>query len=101
MAHRSLALALLLGVAGCAGADEGAAAAGARRFVETAGTPLYAVAKGAACVVAAAGSLPAAALANAAPVLEPEEKAELDVGIYRTVGRTCGGAYTLVKAPPA
>lgn len=61
MAHRSLALALLLGVAGCAGADEGAAAAGARRFVETAGTPLYAVAKGAACVVAAVGSLPAAA----------------------------------------
>jgi len=99
MAHRSLALALLLGVAGCAGADEGAAAA--RRFVETAGTPFYAVAKGAACVVAAAGSLPAAALANAAPVLEPEEKAELDVDIYRMVGRTCGGAYTLAKAPPA
>ena len=101
MGHRSFALALLLATAGCAGADEGAATAGARRFVEIAGTPLYAVAKGAACVVAAAGSLPAAALANAAPVLEPEEKAELDVGIYRTVGRTCGGAYTLAKAPPA
>jgi len=100
MAHRSLALALLLGVAGCAGADEGAAAAAARRFVETAGTPLYAVAKGAACVVAAAGSLPAAALANAAPILEPQDKAELNVGIYRTVGRTCGGSYVLGPASP-
>src|SRR4051794_41905511 len=100
MAHRSLALALLLGVAGCAGADEGAAAAAARRFVETAGTPLYAVAKGAACVVAAAGSLPAAALANAAPGLEPGEKGELDGDIYPTGGRACGGGHTPPQTPP-
>ena len=46
------------------------------------------------------GSLPAAALANAAPILEPQDKAELNVGIYRTVGRTCGGSYVLGPASP-
>jgi hypothetical protein len=50
------------------------------------GTPLYAVVKGATCVITAVGSLPVAALANAAPIGEPQDKAELTNGIYRAPG---------------
>lgn len=100
MGPRSLALALALTLTGCAGTDEGAATASARRFVEVAGTPFFAVAKSVACVVTAVGSLPAAALANATPIFEPEDKRELNSGIYRAVGRTCGGPYALGAGSP-
>ena len=57
MGPRSLALTLALTLAGCAGTDSGAATAGARQFVVAVGTPLYAVVKGATCVITAVGSL--------------------------------------------
>jgi hypothetical protein len=91
---------LALTLAGCAGADESTATADARRFVEVAGTPFFAVAKGVTCVVTAVGSLPAAALANAVPIFEPEDKREINSGIHRTVGQTCGGPYALGAGSP-
>jgi hypothetical protein len=100
MGPRSLALTLALTLAGCAGTDSGAATAGARQFVVAVGTPLYAVVKGATCVITAVGSLPVAALANAAPIGEPQDKAELTNGIYRMVGQTCGGSYALGDGAP-
>jgi len=100
MGPRNLALTLALTLTGCVGADEGAATADARRFVEVAGTPFFAVAKSVACVVTAAGSLPTAALVSATPIFEPEDKRELNSSIHRTVGRTCGGPYALGAGSP-
>ncbi len=88
-----IALALATALAGCA--DEGTAYSGARAFVNAVGTPVYAVTKGVTCVVTAAGSLPAAAVANAVPGPDRIEKADNNRQIYRTVGSACGGSYAL------
>jgi hypothetical protein len=87
------ALALALGLAGCA--DEATAYGGARTFVDVVGTPVYAVTKGVTCVVTAAGSLPVAAVANAVPGPDRIEKGDTNRQIYRTVGSACGGSYAL------
>ena len=99
-----LALALALALSACATTDrasdvlpgEQSATASARQVINTVGTPVHAVVKGASCVATGAVAIPFASIMQVTG--QPQDRA-LQQDAYQTVGRTCGGSYVL-GAPP-
>jgi len=99
-----LAIALTFALQACAGSErasdvlpgEQSPAGGARQVVNTIGTPVYAVAKGASCVVTGVVAVPLAGLFQITG--QPQDRG-LQQDTYNTVGRVCGGSYVL-GAPP-
>ncbi len=68
----------------------------ARQLINAAGTPVYAVVKGASCVATGVIAIPAATVFQVTGL--PQDRGLAD-DTYRVVGRTCGGSYIL-GAPP-
>jgi hypothetical protein len=96
-------LALALSLAACASErasevlpGEASATGIARQAINTVGTPVYAVVKGASCVATGVVAIPAATAFQVTGI--PQDRQFAD-DTYNNVGRVCGGSYRL-GAPP-
>jgi hypothetical protein len=97
----ALALALGLALTACAGNDhpasdvlpgEQSTYAKTRNVVNTVGTPVHAVVKGASCVVVFVLALPVESVAQ---IHGMEADRAVQRNVNEGVGRTCGGSYAL------
>lgn len=95
----SVLLVLALSLAACANdrasdvlPGEQSAHATAKQVINTLGTPVHAVMKGASCIATAAVAVP---VGSAAQIMGHPHDLDLQRQTYKSVGRTCGGSYVL------